>query len=332
MKYAFDLLHPAHFHLFKNLIAHLKADPGNEVYIFIRPKDVLVDLLKEKGWKYTVSSAKTSDNKFIGLFKHLKDYCRFVGKKKIDFHIGSSVVIGTASRILGGKSTVWGEDDTSIMPLWKLANLPTHVYMKPSCLSFEKGKHDLYHPSYHELAYLHPGNFTPDRKVIEKYGLREKEYVVARFSALKAFHDTNARGISPELWSKIERLIGGFQVVKSMELATSHQIAPWDMHHVLAFAKMIISDSQTMTIEGTVLGIPSVRINTFIGKSTLIEELEQKYKLAFGILPDNEELILSTIEDIVKNPDTEKVWAARCAALFADKIDLNRWMIEYYEK
>ena len=331
MKYCFDLLHPAHFHLFKNLIEHLKSS-GHEVYIFVRPKDVLLELLQEKGWDFKISDASTSNNKFLGFFKHFLGYCKFMKNKKVDFHIGSSVVIGAAARLLGGKSTVWGEDDTSIMPVWTLANLPTHVYMKPSCLSFEKGRHDIYHNSYHELAYLHPDNFVPDRKIIEKYGLREKEYVVSRFSALKAFHDKNARGISPELWSKIEELIAGYQVVKSMELAKSHQIAPWDMHHVLAFAKMIISDSQTMTIEGAVLGIPSVRINTFIGKSTLIEELEQKYKLAIGILPDHEELILKMIEDIVRSPDTEKIWAARRAVLLADKIDLNRWMIEYYVK
>ncbi|OGV51410.1 MAG: hypothetical protein A2017_14885 [Lentisphaerae bacterium GWF2_44_16] len=331
MRYCFDLLHPAHFHLFKNFIEHLKSS-RHEVYIFVRPKDVLLELLKEKGWDFTVSPASASDNKFLGFFKHFLGYCKFVKNKKVDFHIGSSVVIGAASRLLGGKSTVWGEDDTSIMPLWTLANLPTHTFLRPSCLSFEKDRRDVYHNSYHELAYLHPGNFIPDRNVIEKYGLREKKYVVARFSALKAFHDKNARGISPELWSKIEGLIAGYQIVKSMELAKSHQIAPWDMHHVLAFAKMIISDSQTMTIEGAVLGIPSVRVNTFIGKSTLIEELEQKYKLAIGILPDHEKLILKTIEDIVINPDTEKTWEERRALLLADKVDLNRWMIEYYAK
>ena len=332
MKYCFDLLHPAHFHLFKNLIAHLKADPAHEVYIFVRAKDVMLDLLKEKGWDYTLSGAKASDNKFLALFKHFIGYYKFVRKKKIDFHVGSSVVIGAVARIVGGRSTSWVEDDVSIIPQWKWANLPTHVQIKPSCLSFENCRRDVYHNSYHEFAYLHPGNFTPDRKVLDKYGLREKEYVIARFSALMAYHDVNEKGIPKELWAKIEKLISGFQIVKSMELAKSHQIAPWDMHHVLAFAKMIISDSQTMTIEGSVLGIPSVRINTFIGKSKLIEELEQKYKLAIGILPDKEELILRTIEDIVKNPDTEKVWAERRAVLLADKIDLNRWMIEYYDK
>lgn len=51
MKILIYLGHPAHFHLFKNIIANLKAD-GNQVIVAIKKKDVLETLLKESGVEY----------------------------------------------------------------------------------------------------------------------------------------------------------------------------------------------------------------------------------------------------------------------------------------
>ena len=56
----FDIGHPAHFHLFKNLISRLKKE-GHLVFIHARPKDVLTNLLESKGWDYTDSSARPGD-------------------------------------------------------------------------------------------------------------------------------------------------------------------------------------------------------------------------------------------------------------------------------
>lgn len=190
----------------------------------------------------------------------------------------------------------------------------------------------IYHPSYHELAYLHPNSFTPDRGVLYKYDLEEKGYIVVRFSALKAHHDSGAKGISHELWSKIEKSFGDYKTVKSVENEETHQIDPWDIHHIMAFSKMIISDSQTMTIEGAVLGIPAIRVNTFVGQSKVIQELEEKYKLAFGILPTEEDLVLRTVRELLYSPDTDTTWAQRRELLLLDKTDLTKWMVNFFRK
>jgi len=101
------------------------------------------------------------------------------------------------------------------------------------------------------------------------------------------------------------------------------------MHHILAFAKMIISDSQTMTIEAAVLGIPAVRINTFIGKSTVIDELENKYQLAFGFLPDQGDQAIECVKTTIENPQTDLLWNERREILLSDKKDLNQFLINY---
>ena len=46
-----QLSHPAHFHLYKNVAAILMKD-GYNVFIVIKTKDILEDLLKESGLPY----------------------------------------------------------------------------------------------------------------------------------------------------------------------------------------------------------------------------------------------------------------------------------------
>ena len=51
MKYLFHLGHPAHYHLFKNIIFNLKT-AGNEIFILIKKKDVLENLLADSGLEF----------------------------------------------------------------------------------------------------------------------------------------------------------------------------------------------------------------------------------------------------------------------------------------
>ena len=107
-------------------------------------------------------------------------------------------------------------------------------------------------------------------------------------------------------------------------------IDPWDIHDILAFSKMLVSDSQTMTIEASVLGIPSVRINSFFGKSSVIEELENKYELTFGFHPNDYEGAINRIQNIIENNKIDYEWAKKRKMLLRDKVDFNNWLIQYF--
>ncbi len=158
--------------------------------------------------------------------------------------------------------------------------------------------------------------------------------MIIRLSALKAHHDTRAKGISTELLNKIKSLLTDYTIIESHELKKQYQIKPWDMHHVLAFAKIIICDSQTMAAEAMVLGTPSIRINTFVGRISYLEELENKYKLGYGILPDKKNYtnILNTIKYLADDKEVDTHWQAKRQKMLSDKIDLNQWMIDFFEK
>jgi len=116
------------------------------------------------------------------------------------------------------------------------------------------------------------------------------------------------------------------------------RINPLDMHHVMAFASLYIGDSQTMAAEAGVLGVPFVRFNDFVGRIGYLRELEDKYRLGFGIkasAPGSVDQLCSRVEELVSMDSAERrsVFQARRNKMLAEKIDCSKfltWFIENY--
>jgi uncharacterized protein len=335
-KILFEVLHPAHVHLFKNLIIYLNQK-GVNLLVVSREKDITNQLLEYYEIPFVnISRAGTG---VFGLLSEAltRDYrmLHLLIKHKIDiaFTSGTSFAAAHASVFTGTKTYNFIEDDDDVINLYARLTYPvTSFIVVPDCLRYKRfTKKRIFYQSYHELAYLHPNNFTPDEKILEQYGLKKGRFVILRLSALKAHHDFGAKGIDTGLKKQITELLSGYDVVESLEGKSGNKIKPWDMHHVMAFAKMIVCDSQTMTVEAAVLGVPAVRINSFIGKSSVIDELENNYKLSYGFFPDNHKLINETIKYLSSEPEVRDVWQQRRQKLLSEKIDLNEWMVRFYE-
>ena len=97
-------------------------------------------------------------------------------------------------------------------------------------------------------------------------------------------------------------------------------LAPERMHHALSFAEFIVGDSQTMTAEAAVLGTPAFRLNSFVGRISYIEEL-QDYGLAFGYHPGQEAALLAELESVLGTSDRRDVFRDRRNRMLEDKID-----------
>ncbi len=87
----------------------------------------------------------------------------------------------------------------------------------------------------------------------------------------------------------------------------------------MAFAKMVISDSQTMTAEAAVLGVPSVRQNSFVGKLSYLEELEHRYQLTFGFTQGENDKMIAKINELLELDDFDSIWKNRKNTLLNDK-------------
>lgn len=333
MNLLFDIGHPAHVHLFRNFIYYLR-DRGHNVIVVSRKKDVtgsLLDHYKIEHFPVTAPAATRS-----GMLKELIIRNRFIfelhRKHHFDAAFGTSASIGFLRLKFGVPAYNFNEDDDDVVKLYSYLAYPlaTRIF-NPDCIRYKKWRNKrVLYPSYHELAYLHPDNFIPEVKILNSYNLEPEKYIIIRLSALKAHHDSGMKGISASLLDRIKVSVKNYYILESDELKGS-RLNPYDIHHILAFARMIISDSQTMTIEGSVLGIPAVRINTFIGRSTVISELENRYNLAYGFFPDQEKGILDTIDYLASENDVRNLWREKREVLLRNKINLNLWMVRYFE-
>ena len=341
MNILFDIGHPAHFYLFKNTIEFLEKN-NHKVYCVVRDKDILVNLMNSFNIEFRILT-KAQKGIFKLLFELiLRDIKLFIfsWNKNIKIMMGTSFCITHVSKFLNCKSIVFNEDDASTARLFSLLAYPfaDRIVTPDSLVNEDYGKKHIKYSSYHELAYLHPNHFTPKRDILDKLGVIEGEkFFIIRMVSLQAVHDIHEKGIPSVTRKKIIEILKPFGKI----FITSEgfieddlkkyilPISPKNIHHALYYATMFIGDSQTMTIEAAVLGTPAIRCNTFVGRCSVIEELEKKYQLTYGFLPSQEERLLAKIRELLAVRNLKEQWQIKREKMLEDKIDLSQWMINF---
>jgi uncharacterized protein len=343
MTLLFDLGHPAHFHLFKHTINAL-TEKGHLVIITAKDQPVLVELLRDSGLEFIIlgRKGKSLAGKAFRQIGFTWKTWRIARKYKIDIGLGVSISVPHAAIFSRMKSVLFDDDDRAVTPLfYHFAHRLASRVLSPGCLAFQNGGEKYtYYDGYHELAYLHPKRFTPDPNVPLKAGLMPGEpYFILRFNAFGAYHDSGHGGFSDQQKEVlINKLKGHGKVFISGEKAASPQfqpymtrISPAEMHSFMAGASMFLSDSQTMTSEAAVLGIPSIRMNTFAGKISYLEEQEKKYGLTFGFLPQDFDKMLVKLDELLAMDDLKAEWQRRRQRMLEEKIDVTGYFIKYIE-
>lgn len=344
MKILFDLLHPAHFHLFKNVIAELLGG-GHEVDIIARQKDCLPALLDSSGWPYTLIRRRGTAGLPTLALETLRAAVLAAGKglrKKIDILAGTSVSIGPAARLCGACACIFEEDDAAVIPLMVRFGYPfAHYIITPKWLEQENhGRKHLTYSGFHELAYLHPNRFEPDAGIRRELGVSgDQRYFLLRLVALKAHHDVGQKGLSREQARQIIRKLSEYgRVFISAESDLADDLKPYQLpvppHRildVLAFADLLISDSQTMSVEAAMLGTPSIRCNTFVGRLSVLNVLDRRYELTAGFLPSDFDNLLTLLDRWLHMPDLKAQWQIRRHRMLSECIDLTEWMLSLFE-
>lgn len=336
MKILLVLNHPAHVHLFRNFIYYLQ-EKGHHFTVATRDKDITHALLDHYGIPYHSLSKPYGGigGMFIEMLVRDWKLLRMHRKYGFDIAFGTDVSTTHLTLFKNVPSYTFCEDDDDVVHLYALAAYPFSTkVVNPACLRYKYFKNKrLLHNSYHKLAYLHPDFFTPDEAVIRKYGLWPYSYIIIRNSALKAHHDIGAKGLSGEVWDRVNKAIKDYPKITSQENAKSQKIEPWDMHHVLAFSKMIISDSLSMSVEAAVLGVPAIRYNSFVGRISVLNELENKYDLTYGFNAKDSEstaAMICKIEELLAIAHLPEIWQEKRKKMLSEKINLTTWMIDLF--
>jgi len=365
--------HPAHFHMLKITARQLVID-GHQVFFVIKQKDILEKLLQDAGYTYT-TIREGRGGSFWGLIKSVLGMewhmCQFLKKNNIDILIGSTLSF-SARVLMRIPVLVMGEDDADVVP--KYANMVypwgTEILTPDCCDNSKWNNKSTKYPSYHELAYLHPGNFTPSKEIVNSYDINpEKPYFIFRFASLNAHHDKGIKGISKDIAQRLVDILkphGQIYITSERPLEPEFEpyrihINPLDMHHVMAFASLYIGDSQTMAAEAGVLGTPFVRFNDFVGRIGYLDELEEgltplapspdergryrapylesithHYDLGIGIKASEEgsvDRLCQVVKQLASMPAEERkrIYGERRAKMLADKIDYAKFLTWFIE-
>lgn len=344
--------HPAHFHMFRNSIAQLQND-GHKVVVVIRPKDVLEQLCIDAQMPYY--KVKNRPKKWgmfglaIFLVEKIFEVVHIVRKEHPDLLVGSDGVLAYAGTICNVPSFEFFEDDVNIIRLYAKMFFPfyTNIVCPNVCQAGKWDKKKIGYEGYQKLTYLHPNYFNPDKKIVKKYIDIDKEpYFILRFAQLTAHHDRGIHGFTKEVANTVINLLkpyGSIYITAEGTLDSEFEkyrlrIDPLDIHHILAYATLYIGDSQSMAVESSILGTPCVRFNDFVGtkKISVLEELEHKYGLTYGISSQQPELLYTKINELLtkaKNDVLRDEYQRQRQKMLRDKIDVTKfwiWFIENY--
>ncbi|MDD5362927.1 MAG: DUF354 domain-containing protein [Ignavibacteria bacterium] len=340
MNLLIDICHPAHVHLFRNFIKIMK-ERGHNIYITVKDIPSAKALLKIYGIRY-IEYGKKSDSiigKTLRQLQYDNSIKNIVNELGIELGIGTSITIAHVSKLTKMKSLVFDDDDSSVEPLFtKFAHPFADYLISPDVLKYERTKPShICYPGFHELAYLHPKRFTPDEKVIESIGLNKNDrYFILRFNAFKAHHDIGVKGLSMDQKRKLVETLSEYgKIYITTEDKIDHDFEkyqlkskPDEIFSLLYYATLFVGDSQTMTNEAAVLGTPSLRLNSFVGKISYLEQQEKKYKLAFGFRPTEFNEMIAKIRELLDNHNIKEDWQKKRKIMLNDKIDVTGFLVE----
>jgi uncharacterized protein len=347
MKILFHIAHPAQYHMFKNLITYLQHK-GHTIKITINTKDILESLLIEDNVPYEniLPNRRKKNDKistFMTLFKKDIQIFKKQYTENFDLLVGTETALSHIGWLFRKPAIIVNEDDISVISDASKLSFPfaRHIVSPTACelgkWSYKKISYD----GYQKLAYLHPNYFSPQKDIVNSVINFEERFFLIRTSALSAYHDQGLKGLKEGLVRKIIEILKPFgKVYLTTERNLPNDLDQYllrakvtDIHHFLYFADFIIADSQSMCVEASILGTPSIRFSDFAGKIGVLNELEYKYGLTFGIPTDKEDALLAKVNHLASTQNLRVKWHAKRDKMLGDKIDVTSfwtWLIDRY--
>ncbi len=345
MNILIDIGHPAHVHLYRNFYSEMKAK-GHNIYVTVKNIASATELLDLYGIPYMLIGSRGGSipAKALRQVQFDLSLIRIAKRFSIDIGLGSSITLAHASRFCKMKSVIFDDDDDKVQPLMTKFGHPfADLIVSPSSLeSARASRKALFYPGYHELAYLHPARFRPEPGVSGDAGVAVGErYFIMRFNAFRAHHDKGVKGLSAAQKMSLVKLLepyGRVFITTEAEIEpelSGYQlrVSPEKAHSLLFYATMFIGDSQTMTSEAAVLGVPALRCNTFAGSISYLREQEETYGLTYAYKPEGFQGLQDKIESLLANPDLHGEWQRRRSVMLKEKIDVTAfmiWLVENY--
>ncbi len=264
---------PAHVHLYRNAVDRL-TDAGHDVLVLTREYACTTELLDYFELPYRVyGTHETEAFSKLDFARELGGQLRSIVGEALRFRpdvvFGRgpyAAVAGTVTR----SPVVLVLDDEPGDFNHTVSRPFADCILSPAATRRHLGDAHYTFDGFKECAYLHPDLFERSGDVREELGVGPDEpYVLVRFNALDALHDTDLEGFSySQRRALIDRLAdratvfvsdeGGDMAFSELE-AQPYELHPALIHDAMADATLVVSDTGTMITEAALLGTPALR-------------------------------------------------------------------------
>jgi len=340
MRILVEILHPAHVHVFRNAIKIWQAR-GDDVLVLSREKECANALLDAYDIPYRSISALGRRKWSLITEMAVRDIRMLTAalKFKPDVLIGiMGVTIAQVGKLIRKPAIVFYDTENAVTTN-RFVYPMAYSVCTPECYAAPVNGHHVTYPGYHELAYLHPNRFTPDREKVRTVGIDpDSEYSIVRFVSWQASHDVGEKGLGVAFKREVvDRLKKCGRVLITSEGALPDDLEeyrfalpPESMHDVMAFARILVGESATMASEAAVLGVPALYISD-TGRGYTDEE-EAKYALVYNFRTDQCDAALYRLDEILALANSRAVFQERRATMLASRIDTTQWIVDYVDK
>ena len=328
-----DVGHQADPHIFRGA-AHTWQAQGHNVLFTTLDRDIIVALVKANGFPYRITYKRRKGPFALPIELVLRTLStlwiawRFKADLLVSF--GNPTVAFPAWLLrkpyIGFTDTEHAKEQHALFKPFST------VIATPDVFQGDLGPNQVRYNGYHELAYLHPDDFTPDPAHLESLGLEPGDpFFIVRFVAWRATHDVGQHGFSLEQKRALLRELAAHgRVFLSVEEEVDPEFAgyvtqfpPEIIHHLLAYATLYVGEGASMAAEAAVLGTPSVYVNTLI--MGYILDLQDHYGLLHWYTDGA--AALEKVRELLAMTDLKPDYAERRAQMLRDKINTTTWLV-----
>jgi len=345
MRICISINDTAQIHFWKNVIKGLQAR-GHQVYALARDSGESSDLLREMNIDFypVTTNPGAGFGRYISFPSQVLRMYRYLKDKGIDLVAGFGVYNSFAALLLGCPDvTYFDSEPVKYPPLYRYTILGslllTSVLLTPACFVEHLGRKHVLVDSYKEFAYLHPDHFQPREDVYDLLGIpRGSDFVILRFNAFEAGHDSTATGFTDD---QRVRLVRELEKHAHVFISTEGEMPVEIRDHVLRipksrahdamyYARLMVTDTTTMATEAAVLGTPTIRACNFVKDDFgLMREVDHKYGLIVNFA-DAEQAIARAVE-MIQRPGLKQEWVAKRDRLLNDKFNMADYMVWFLE-
>lgn len=337
MRILFDIGHPAHIHLFKN-VAWTFQKQGNPVLFTVRDKEITLYLLRTFEFDFSVvgNNQKNIFKKLLNMA--IVDYrmLKVVKDFRPDVLVSQGSMYAAQVARFCGIPHIAFEDSEHAWEQHALYVPFTDIVCSPKSFKKSFGKKHIKYNGIDELTYLHPRYFRPNPSLLAELGLSEKDRIILiRFASWDASHDIGKKGFDFKNKNEMVSLVSWLEKYGKVFITTEIKLpaelqdrvlklAPEKIHDFLYYCTLYMGEGATIAAEAAVMGTPSLYVSTLpLG---YINDLRDKYGLVEHY--DNLTDAKKAAERILSNPNVKNEWRSKTHKLLNENIDVTAFIVD----